>query len=520
MNRGGFLLLVVLGHLAVTTSAWADTRRIAVIAGNNIGVGRRPPLRFAETDARKMAEVFSELGGVGRDDLFLLPGRSAAELRAALAAARARIIDWRRSPGTRILILFYFSGHSDGNALELGRDLVRFAEIRDNLERTGADMRLTIIDSCKSGSLLALKGGTRGPAFDVRLAESLASTGEALISSSAADEAALESAEIGGSFFSHHLLSGLRGAADASADGLVTLAEAYQYAFGRTVTATANTIIGPQHPVYDYRLSGRGDLVLTRIQAPSAVLVAPSAFERLLVLDSRERVLAELGPQAARRFAVQPGRYTLRAWQDGRPLQATVEVRKDEITEVRPADFSLASALPFRSKGSDELVVEESIRDRNATDLGWRRPSVLAAVGVTTGVARATPLLGSARVAFQLRPGGFLGGVDAGSARADGFRESRLQLFMGAEKQIERGRFGFTLGAEASGGVVWQAVDDGEALWTGVATLAATAGVHLRPTRSLGLWLGLCAPIGVLRREDRLAMVFLPGARLGVQLDL
>ena len=52
-----------------------------------------------------------------------------------------------------------------------------------------------------------------------------------MITSSAAREAALESAEIEASFFSHHLISGLRGAADTSGDGLVTLAEAYQYAF-------------------------------------------------------------------------------------------------------------------------------------------------------------------------------------------------------------------------------------------------------------------------------------------------
>ena len=56
--------------------------------------------------------------------------------------------------------------------------------------------------------------------------DDLASTGEALLTSSAADENALESKEIRGSFFSHHLVSGLRGAADSSGDGQVTLAEA------------------------------------------------------------------------------------------------------------------------------------------------------------------------------------------------------------------------------------------------------------------------------------------------------
>ena len=138
-----------------------------------------------------------------------------------------------------------------------------------------------ILDSCRSGALLALKGGTLGQPFDIRLADDLVSTGEAMIASSAADEAALESSEIGGSFFSHHFISGLRGAADASGDGVVTLAEAYQYAFARTLRTTSDTTVGPQHPAYDYHLAGRGDLVLTRLQQPSAVLDLPVGFDRL-----------------------------------------------------------------------------------------------------------------------------------------------------------------------------------------------------------------------------------------------
>src|SRR5204863_6299877 len=159
-------------------------------------------------------------------------------------------------------------------------------EVRGWMEATGAAVRLVILDSCRSGGLLALKGGTLGPAFDVRLADNMASTGEAVITSSAARESALESAEIGASFFSHHLISGLRGAADTSGDGLVTLGEAYQYAFARTVNATADTTIGPQHPGYDYRLSGRGELVLTRISAASGVLQVPAGFDRFLVTAS------------------------------------------------------------------------------------------------------------------------------------------------------------------------------------------------------------------------------------------
>ena len=50
-----------------------------------------------------------------------------------------------------------------------------------------------------------------------------------------------ESDLLGGSYFSHHLASGLLGDADRSADGRVTLAEAYAYAYERTVADTASS---------------------------------------------------------------------------------------------------------------------------------------------------------------------------------------------------------------------------------------------------------------------------------------
>ena len=65
--------------------------------------------------------------------------------------------------------------------------------------------------------------------------------GHAILTASAEDEAAQESDRIGGSFFTHYLVSGLRGAADSSADGRVTLTEAYRFAFDETLARTGTT---------------------------------------------------------------------------------------------------------------------------------------------------------------------------------------------------------------------------------------------------------------------------------------
>lgn len=80
----------------------------------------------------------------------------------------------------------------------------------------------------------------------MRFTDDLATSGEAVLTSSAAHEQALESREIRASFFSHHFVSGLRGATGSSGDGRVTIGEAYRYAFVNTLLATSNTLTGPQ----------------------------------------------------------------------------------------------------------------------------------------------------------------------------------------------------------------------------------------------------------------------------------
>jgi hypothetical protein len=344
--------LVSLVVFLVAASAHADTRRLAVVVGNNAGAGEQAPLHFAETDAGKVARVLTELGGVDPADLFLLQGRDRTTLESTLRLARERVAAWHRRPGTRVVLVFYFSGHSDGEALEIGRERLTFGDLRRWLGSTGAEVRLAVVDSCKSGALLAQKGGAPGTGFQIRLTDDLSSAGEALLTSSAADEAALESRDIGGSFFTNHLVSGLRGAADSSGDGMVTLTEAYQYAYDHTIATTSATIAGPQHPAYDYQLSGQGELVLTELERPSALLEMPKGFERLLVVDlARDQVIAELATDARPRLAVPPGRYAVRAWRGGQGFAGDVTVKVGETRYVGWNELTAMTGSNTRAKG-------------------------------------------------------------------------------------------------------------------------------------------------------------------------
>ena len=119
--------------------------------------------------------------------------------------------------------------------------------------------------------------------------------GHAFLTASSADEAAQESDRIGAAFFTHYLVSGLRGAADANRNGHVTLHEAYQFAYHETLRRTERTAAGPQHPRYDFQLAGTGDFVMTDLSATGAALVLDeNVAGRIYVRDQSGRLLVEL----------------------------------------------------------------------------------------------------------------------------------------------------------------------------------------------------------------------------------
>jgi uncharacterized caspase-like protein len=486
--------------------------------GNNAGAGEQPPLRFAETDAGKMARVLVELGGVVPQDLQLLQGRSLGDLKEALASARARVASYRASPDDRVVLLFYFSGHSDGEALELGKERLPFGELKKWLDDTRADVRLGIVDSCKSGALLAVKGGTPGPAFQIRLSDDLASTGQAIITSSAADELALESNEIRGSFFTHHLVSGLRGAADASGDGRVTLAEAYQYAFGHTVSATAGTIVGPQHPAYDYRLSGQGELVLTELSRPTAALELPAGFERALVVQvMRDQVLAELASGAAPRVAVPPGDYAIRAWKGGLAYAGRFALAEGETRTLRWEELAPVAQAKARPKGS--LLPPPGLPADPGAPRG--RADLFLAMGGGGGVAAGTGVMTSGR--FGVR------GPDAsdpfidlafGTGRGADFRETTVLLFAGYRLGFDLGPARAYAGVELGGGAVLQSVDAGKGGTSGAAAAGPLLGATWQLTNAVGLGIEGHLPLTLLTVDGALSVVPLPAAYLGVVVRL
>jgi hypothetical protein len=301
--------------VAASPAEAAVDRKIALVVAQHDGGPGTVRLRYARADAEKVAAVFSELGGVRGGDLFTVFDQDADAVRGALKRAEEVVAAAQRN-GEHTTLMFYYSGHAKDGALLLGRSRLPMTELRAVLQRSKADVRLGIIDACQSGAITRSKGGRQAPSFLFDADDADAARGMVLVSSSAADEDSQESDELGGSYFTQYLTSGLRGDADESGDRRVTLAEVYAYAYHKTVRETVETRAGVQHPTYSYDLEGSGALVLTDLTAGLSGLSFPSALEgEYLIFDSaRDQVAAEIHKiaGAARRLALPPGSYVLK----------------------------------------------------------------------------------------------------------------------------------------------------------------------------------------------------------------
>jgi len=104
-----------------------------------------------------------------------------------------------------------------------------------------------------------------------------------------------QSDRIRASFFTYYLISALRGAADSSGDGRVSLNEAYEFSYNETLGRTAKTQGGPQHPAYDIQMAGTGELIITDVREVSSILVLPEDLSgRLCVMNSQKQLIVNI----------------------------------------------------------------------------------------------------------------------------------------------------------------------------------------------------------------------------------
>ncbi len=363
-------------------------RRFALVASSNDGGPSRVRLRFANSDAQAMAEVLRQLGGVRDEDLVVVPDATVASLRSSFERLRSTLaLAPTHRPRQEIFV--YYSGHSDEEGLLLGGERVPYRQVRRWIEDVNADVRIAVLDSCASGAVIRRRGGAHQPSF---LGDASADArGHAFLTASSESEAAQESDRIGAGFFTHYLVSGLRGAADTSRDGRVTLGEAYQFAYQETLLRTERSVAGAQHPAYDIQLAGTGDLVLTDLRSTSAGLVLEEDVDgRVLVRDAGGRLVVELRKEPLRsiQLGLGAGRYRLLLEGGGRVSEANVVLEDGKTARVGKARFAPAVLAVATARGEQQDLAGAGVEPGRVPTFVKRNHAIGGYGGVTFKYAR------------------------------------------------------------------------------------------------------------------------------------
>jgi hypothetical protein len=286
-------------------------------------------LRYAEDDARRVAATLAELSGYPADAIDVVVRPTPDALRAHLDRLAARVAG-DRAAGRQARVVFYYSGHARSTALDLGPDELALGELRQRLFAIPATLTVVVLDACQSGAFSQVKGAEPAADFSFNLRQHLDASGVAVLASSSGAELSQESEQLRSSYFTHHLLVGLRGAGDLDRDGQVSIDEAYRYAYQQTLLATAQTAVGGQHPSLEFDLKGHGNVPLSFPRAASASIELPGGLEgQTLIEDRRARtVVAEIykARGAPVRIAVAPGEYSVLVRRGSQLLRCEVQV--------------------------------------------------------------------------------------------------------------------------------------------------------------------------------------------------
>jgi hypothetical protein len=340
----------------LAATAAAGTVRHALVVGANDGGGVLAPLRYAETDAERLASLLTELGDFDDELVTVLYRPTEAELRAALARHAAIAESWDDD-----LFVFYYSGHADAVGLRLGDERYHFEALVHDLRAIPADVRLGVLDACRSGTITRLKGAEVSES--ILGAEDAVAEGEAWLTASSDDELAQESEELRSGFYTHYLLSGMRGAADLSGDGVVDLYELHQYTYDRVVESTGRTGAGAQHPRLSSQLTTSDGLAVTDVRDASAQLVFPPTDAGLVAVfrmpDRTE--LAEFTKASGHEMtlAVPPGSYVVRRRFEDQTYEARFGL--SEGGRYRVEDWGRPVLQPAVARGAGDPRVAELI---------------------------------------------------------------------------------------------------------------------------------------------------------------
>jgi uncharacterized caspase-like protein len=354
--------------LLITTAAYADAQLAWL----------RPPVSGAADLAEALADP--RTGGFEVD---MLNDGTETEVRLAIA----RFLSGRSRDET---VLVYLSCHAIRDRVRLyfaaadtwlrypQRSAVPAAAVLSELDLCGAGNRLLILDCCFSGGFPEEKGE-----LDLAAELGLEGRGIAVLSGSRAREYSYEGRPIGPelprSVFTEGLAVGLAtGAADTDGNGIVTVAEAYNYAYRYVGQNTPR-----QAPQY-YLEDGHGEIVLARAQP----LTPPHGLRRPRAVTHPQAHVPVAAAHAASRAGPGAGYQTgtaVRPPDASAPLTQAAPVPPAAATAAPPAPAPGQSPAAHAAATDTSAVILEQDRDnaycvvfspdgRLLASGGWGRP--------------------------------------------------------------------------------------------------------------------------------------------------
>lgn len=342
-------LFVAVTSFAVSSSA--DERRVIVAIGSNRGLDAERPLTFAERDAERFAKVMTELGGVNREDVSLVTAPTPHRVMQALAAAGARL-------GSDSMLVVYYSGHGSDIALHMQGDRLELAQLRAVINGLPARLRLLVVDACRDN--VAEKGFSAVEPFAISITRAPQHRGVVTMQSAGPGEVALESIRLRSGLFSHYLISGLRGAADRDSDGRISVNEAYDFAYSRTLQQSASAIGRTQHPTIRIDIEGAGPLVLTSVAPSKSLLLLPPGRDVHYTVFEKgsEAAFAEAWsePEAPTRVALPAGHFVVQRRSSDASAVGEVTLPFGGTYRLAAADFRAMDDEELTLRGGDQVL--------------------------------------------------------------------------------------------------------------------------------------------------------------------
>lgn len=367
MKKSILAAFIIFNMFCTTGLFAAGVERYAIYVGANNGGKERSQLLYAGSDATSFKKAMLEVGGVPESNAYLLINPTKKEVNQAIENISKKIENSRQQ-ASRTEFIFYYSGHSDEQALLLGENRYDYSTLKQTISDIPSDIHVVILDSCYSGNFIRTKGGQKKKPFLVD--DSSVVSGHAYLSSSSETESSQESDEIEASFFTNSVITGLRGAADTSGDHKVTLTELYSYAFSETLKNTEDAKAGPQHPNYNITLVGSGDLVLSDFSASDSIVsIASSVKGKVILRDGNGKLVSEINKTDSMpvMLALPAGNYSVVVVGTD-SFQGEFTLKKDEAFVLEEASLGKLETKDYVARGGtfhEETFAEEA-EDLNA----------------------------------------------------------------------------------------------------------------------------------------------------------